>query len=271
MSTQVDGLRRFVGSRKRTPWRPSDRPVLVVAGATGGTGASTVAALLALASAQAGRRTLLIDTDENVGVQHRILGVDAPHGLGALLNPDAALDTLLVSVASDCLLLPGGPGSDTDGAPFDPTARRTVLRRAAQGYDAFDAVVLDAGSRLDGIVAAAEGGVRRFLVVTGVTPVAIASAYAVVKTVETRWRGVAVDVLFNRQSPEAGRSAFEQIHHAAGHFLRRTVGFAGVLADDPALGTAPDLPLHRCSRATELTMQQLATALLTETHDAPRV
>jgi MinD-like ATPase involved in chromosome partitioning or flagellar assembly len=242
----------------------------VVAGATGGIGTSTVAALLALALAQSGRQTLLVDTDEVVGAQHRILGVSVAAGLAALIDPRTSVEDLLTEVAAGCVLLPGGEAPDPRAIPLDPTARRAIMRRIAQRYDAHDAVVIDAGSRLDGILAAAEPGVRRMLIVGGVTPVAIASAYAVVKTVEARWPGLAIDVLFNRQEASAGCAAFEHVQKGTAQFLGRTVGFAGVLPDDAALPSAADLPLHRCSRATDLALQQLAASLLTDASPALR-
>jgi MinD-like ATPase involved in chromosome partitioning or flagellar assembly len=263
MSVQVEGLRRTIGAQAGAEWKPSTVPVIVIAGAIGGIGSSTVATLLALTASQEPRRTLLVDTDENVGSLHRILAVQGSGALRGLLNPDRTVESLVVQVGAHCDLLPGGEDSPrAKTLPFDPTARRTAMRRLAQAYEGYDLVVIDAGSRLDGILSAADCGLSRLVVVTGVTPVAIAAAYAVLKTAESRHPGLPVDVLFNRQAPEAARIAFDQVSHAASHFLGRSVGFAGVLPEDPALPSAPDLPLQRCARGTELALQELAAALL---------
>lgn len=265
MSAQVEALRRHVARSGRDAWCPPAVPVIVVAGAVGGVGTSTIASLLALTAAIEPRRTLLVDTDENVGALHRILAVPSTGGLRGLLDATVSVESLVVAASGHCDLLPGGeavPGARL--APFDPTARRTALRRLAMAYDRYELVVIDAGSRLDGIIASTEAGVGRLLVVTGVTPVAIASAYAVLKAAETRHPGVPVDLLFNRQGPEAARIAFDQVSHAASHFLSRGVGFAGVVPEDRALPSADDLPLQRCARGTELALQQLATALLAD-------
>ncbi len=265
MSAQVEGLRRALGDRAREAWRPGPVPVVIVAGAIGGIGTSTVSTLLALAASQEERRALLVDTDEGVGSLHRILGVPTTGALRALLRPETTLESLTVQVAARCDLVPGGDNAPrATSMPFDPTARRTVMRRLAMHYDRYDTVIIDAGSRLDGILAATEGGVHRLVVVTGVTPVAIAAAYAVVKTAEARFPGMPIDVLFNQQPAEAARVAFDQVTHAASHFLNRTVGFAGVVPFDSALPSAPDLPLHRCARGTELALQELVNALLAD-------
>lgn len=268
MSAQVDTLRRFVGTRAKGAWQPSEAPVTIVAGAAGGVGTSTVAALLGLAAAHNGQRTLLVDTDESVGSLHRILGVTPARGLAALLDPTTSVADVVVDVASECRLVPGGAAPDGWRVPFDPSARRTAMRRIAQGFAAYEAIVIDAGARLDGIVAAAEVGVRRVVVVSGVTPAQIAAAYAVLKALDLRWPGIVVDLLFNRQTPEAGRAAFEQVHHGAQHFLSRSIAFAGTLPDDAALRDAPDLPLHRCHGTTAVAVHQLAAACFSSAADA---
>jgi len=47
----------------------------------GGSGKSTIIALLARHYAQSGRRVLVIDTDESNAGLHRLLGIDAPKDL----------------------------------------------------------------------------------------------------------------------------------------------------------------------------------------------
>ncbi len=265
MSSQVEGLRRVSAASRRDAWKPSAVPIIVVCGAVGGIGTSTVSTLLALTASQEPRKTMLVDTDENVGALHRILAVESTGALRALLDPARSIESLVVQVGAHCDLLPGGEHSPkAKSMPFDPTARRTAMRRLAQAYDRYDLIVIDAGSRLDGILAAADCGLSRLVVVTGVTPVAIAAAYAVLKTAEARHPGIPVDVLFNRQAPEAARIAFDQVTYAASQFLQRGVGFAGVLPEDLALPSAPDLPLQRCARGTELALQELAAALLND-------
>lgn len=229
MSTQVDGLRRFVGSRPRDGWRPSDVPVVVVVGTAGGVGTSTVAALLAAATAQTGRRTLLVDCDEMVGALHRIHNVGIRHGIAALLDPNVAVNDVAVEISSGCTLLPGGEPPSARRVPFDPTARRTVLRRIAQAYPAYDAVVIDARSQLDGMLAAAEAGVRRFLVVGGCSPAGIAASYAVLKTAESRWPGITVDVVFNRHNADVAKASFDRMPRRAA----LPESLAGIRRHDP--------------------------------------
>jgi flagellar biosynthesis protein FlhG len=230
--------------------------------------------LLALAFAADGRRTLLIDTDDNIGVQHRVLGVSGAHGFASLQDPGVSAADAILPVADQCWLVPGGIGGDPNQLPLGTSERRAVFRRVAQLYPEFDIVVIDAGSRLDGILAAAGRGAWRFLAVAGVEPVALASAYAFVKAVETRWTGASIEVLINRHDDARARRAFEQIHAASMHFLSRSIGFAGAVPLDPELaaataaGDAIDVPERR-SLATRAA-RSIAVRLLAELDDVAR-
>src|SRR6185295_9679433 len=144
--------------RKTDAWQSPGQAVFVVAGAKGGCGGSTMSALLALACAADGRRTLLIDTDDITGTQHHLLGVGAARGFASLPEPSVSVATAVVPIDARLSLLAGGLGNDVPGAPLDTAQRRAVFRRISSLYAEFDAVIIDSGSRLDGIIAAGERG-----------------------------------------------------------------------------------------------------------------
>jgi Mrp family chromosome partitioning ATPase len=85
MSTQLEGLRHFVASRPGPSTHPADHsgPVVVGSG-KGGTGTSTLAALIALLASADGASVLLIDAADGLGAQHMLFGVRPAHGLAAL-------------------------------------------------------------------------------------------------------------------------------------------------------------------------------------------
>jgi flagellar biosynthesis protein FlhG len=239
MSTQVAGLRRFAARAKTDRWEPPAYPIFVVAGAKGGCGTSTVTALLALAAAADGRRSLIVDADDGAGTHHRMLGLTPLAGFASLRDTSVDITNAMLDVTPMMMLLPGGCGAaTTDGGPLSTTERRAIVRRVSAIYGEFDAIFIDAGTRLDGVIAAAERGAWRFLAVTGVEPVSLASAYAMVKALEVRWPGAPVDLLVNGSDETKGRAAFEQVRAGAQHFLGRTIEFAGTIPSDPALTDA---------------------------------
>jgi flagellar biosynthesis protein FlhG len=238
MISQVSGLRRFLGERTPAPWRAGADPVVVIGSGKGGSGGSTLTALLGLACAACGRRTLLVDTDEHVGTLHRFLGTAAAHGIGAIIRNEVTVTGALVGIDPWLTLLPGGHGEHAPPPELSAHERRALLRRCSAIYHEYDLVLIDAGSRLDGVLAAATAGTRRFVAVAGAAPVSLASAFALVKAIETRWPGAAVDLLVNRHSEAQGREAYLHVNTACERFLARGISLAGILPDDGELAAA---------------------------------
>lgn len=229
MNRQTDSLRRFLGGG--APAAAAMRPhVLAVAGGKGGTGTSTVSALAALGAARQGRRALLVDTDTDVGSAHHFLGVPAVSPLAAV--PYATSRVTPHQVLDGLDLLAGGPASAQDPRPLVDVELRTALRRAADRFDEYDLVVLDAGARLDGVLRAIGGGAGRLLVVTTGDPVAAAASYAVVKAVHLRHPELPIALLLNGEDGTAHRAGAEVVK-AAAKWLGRPVPVIGTLPHDP--------------------------------------
>jgi MinD-like ATPase involved in chromosome partitioning or flagellar assembly len=160
------------------------------------------------------------------GDGHRTLLVDrnAPHdALAALLGvSDGAVQLALASAA---------PLPVTDTLWFFPAGATPNAGRYAE----FDAVIVDAGSRLTSIEQAAASAAGRFVVIAGTRAPSLASAYALLKTVHTRWPSSPVELLINRHDALAAQEAFHQVQRAADSFLDREVHLAGTIPEDDGL------------------------------------
>ncbi len=85
-------------------------PVLLVASLTGKVGRRVIASNLAIAFAQAGMRTLLIDADLRVPALDRLFGIAAATGLSTLLaSRDARAGIVEIAEIPGLSFLPGGP------------------------------------------------------------------------------------------------------------------------------------------------------------------
>jgi len=159
-----------------------DRPLrtLMVTSPGPTEGKSVTAANLGAVLAQAGAKTLIVDTDLRRPVQHKILGVSNHRGLSdAILDADRAVmdyvqgtevDNLFVLAAGQ---LPPNPsellGSERLGEIVDELLRHmdTVVFDSSPALMVADAAVL--GSRVDGVIVVADSGqTRRALAVSGV-------------------------------------------------------------------------------------------------------
>lgn len=238
MSAQLESIRRAVAQRAKEPWVASAETVIVVGSGKGGSGGSTVAALLALAASGSARLTLLVDGDEQVGTLHRLLGVEAPNGLGSLYSGSITPDEAILPLDPLLDLLPGGSSTDAEPRTYAPGNRRTVFRRIAQLYGSYDVVIIDAGSRLDSVIAAASPAVRRFVAVTGADPVALASAYALIKAIDAKWPGAPIELLVNGHEDDRAHRAHQYVQTACERFLHRDVSFGGTIPEDEQMQAA---------------------------------
>ena len=107
---------------------PDRRPrTILVTSALPLEGKSVVSANLALAFAQAGSPTVLIDADLRRPSQHRLFGLDSSKGLTTLLTADDPLGRLdAFSVAPNLHVVPSGP-LPPDPAEFLSSARMSTL------------------------------------------------------------------------------------------------------------------------------------------------
>lgn len=217
--------------------RPAPRPaaphVTIVASGKGGTGTSTVAALVAAAAARAGADTLLVDAHETPGSLGLLLGLEMFDGVIA--------GEAVRRVAPHLYLAqPGRSASDVPGAGAQRSAseRRVMYRRVASRFHEFQCVIVDAGARIDDVVTTMSAGAGRMLVVTTVDRVSVAAAYALIKTVGERVGHVPAELVVNRAGDARGAAAYAALRGGLERFLRQTIGFSAAVPEDAELQAA---------------------------------
>jgi MinD-like ATPase involved in chromosome partitioning or flagellar assembly len=215
--------------RPTEPW-PG---VVVVGGGKGGVGTSTVAALLALASARLGARTLLVEAVHGVSVLPLLFGREAPaEGLLTRGGPDVR--ALREEVAPGLTLLPGG-GTPDELSSSRQGERAARVRRAASLYDEHEMTVVDAGCRLDEVLGAVSVGAERMVVVASSSRIALAGAHALFKSVLLRGSSVRLELLLNGCDEAVARDAFDLTREAGRRFLGQGPAHAGTLPRAPEL------------------------------------
>jgi receptor protein-tyrosine kinase len=140
-SPQVEAL-RTVRAALMLRWMEHEpgRKALAVLSAARKEGRSFVAANLAVAFAQIGVRTLLVDADLRASRQHELFGLDNGAGLGAVLAGQAAAHEVLRQPLPNLLVLPAGP---LPPSPQDLLARPGFAQLLQQLAAQADLVLLD--------------------------------------------------------------------------------------------------------------------------------
>jgi MinD-like ATPase involved in chromosome partitioning or flagellar assembly len=124
---------------------------------------------------------------------------------------------------------------EANAADADPA----TLAARVEGAGDHDLVVIDAGSRLEGLLSScAIAGRRTVLLVTGESRADLAAAYAVAKSVHSQPDAPAIAIASNRLDEDSGQWAGEILVEACARFLGRTPVIAGVIPDDATLSAA---------------------------------
>lgn len=128
------------------PAWPRARCIIAVGGGKGGVGKSVVAANLAVAMAQMGKRTLVFDADLGAANLHTMFGIDRPGpGLqGFIARVVDSLDEAVVATnVPDLYLVPGSAG--IPGCANIMHSQKQRVLRALYRLD-YDVVVIDVGA-----------------------------------------------------------------------------------------------------------------------------
>jgi flagellar biosynthesis protein FlhG len=249
-SSQLESLRGALAGRPDMRARPPESPrpsIVICASGRGGSGTTLASALLALAAADAGHRALLIDADDLVGPQALLLGLTPRAAWPALRGGAVTADQLVIPVSPTLGVVAGGrPDASSLApaaieAPVTAAERRACFTRLATLAPHYALVLIDAGNRLEQVLAALDGarGAARLLVLTaGQDPIALAASYALLKAVHARYPHTTVDVLANRLDDATAGRVVDTLAHGAEQFLGRAIAFAGALPNDPALDAA---------------------------------
>jgi flagellar biosynthesis protein FlhG len=220
MNAQLDALRAFVAARPAPQHGRGGPNVLAIAGAKGGIGTSTVAALVAASCARQCGDTLLVDA---AGA-----GSSLPHilGIGAMPEDDVIRIAPGLSLASASAAVGAG------------NAERSIrYRRMVADFRNYDAVIIDAGSTMDAVVLAA-GSAARLLTIIAPDRVSLAAGYALLKVVSQRYGALPMGVLANRCTDAIGAASWQRVTAGTGRFLGHEVGYVGTIPEDAALAAA---------------------------------
>jgi flagellar biosynthesis protein FlhG len=177
MSDQAATLRVIRGGRQ-TPSAGKMRRAIAVSGGKGGVGKSTLALNLSIAYAQAGSRTLVLDTDLGMADLNLLLGVAPERSVLDALG-GTPVEEILVA-AHGIHLLPALNGSyllSTLGS----TGHQRILKLVESVAERFDTLVVDIAAGIGSAQTTFAGATTDAVVVVNPEPLSMADAYAALK------------------------------------------------------------------------------------------
>lgn len=211
---------------------------LAVTSGKGGVGKTTISLNLAIAAAQSGQRTLLLDADMGLGNVHVFAGI-APRGtMMDLVEGRRPAAELLSPGPGGIQVLCGSSGS-TRLADLSPRAIERLGGELAEMGNEFDQMIIDTGAGISAQVTEFLAMADDILVVTTPNIAATLDAYGVIKVAREEGMRGRIHILVNQadSEPQAAQVA-EKIRACAQRFLDYAPEILGGLTRDAAVEEA---------------------------------
>ena len=178
MTDELATLHVLRGGKPTTLATEIPRRAIAVCGGKGGVGKSTLALNIAIAYAQAGARTLMVDTALGMADLNLLLGVAPERSILDALG-GTPLDEILVA-AHGIHLLPALNGSYVLST-IGPSVQRRVLELVRSLSERFDMCIVDVAGGIGQVQTAFAGATTDAIVVVNPEPLSMADAYATLK------------------------------------------------------------------------------------------
>lgn len=250
MNDQAANLRRLVEDKNVYPEPPipketdekekitkikaeskGPRTIAITSG-KGGVGKTNLTVNLAIALGNMGKRVIIIDADMGMANVDILLGTSSRVNLMNLLDPDVALEDVLLRGPYGVSYISGGSGME-HAAEMTATEREVLFNKLGACEDWADIILVDTGAGigknvLDFIVSADE-----VLLVTTPEPTALTDAYAVMKGYSRTTENPNLKLVVNRviDEPEI-REVVGTLSRTAEKFLKISVECIGYIYDD---------------------------------------
>lgn len=226
--------------------------VISVTSGKGGVGKTSVVCNLAGELARRGERVLILDGDLGMANVDIMFGQRARLNIGHVLNGQARIEDVLVEVAPNVHLLPGGSGV-YELARLEPLQKHLLLDQVGRLNQAFDFMLVDTAPGIDDNVLYLNAAAQEILVVCTPDPTSLTDAYALIKVLNQRHRETRFSVLTNMVRDEAeGRRTFAALSDVAGRFLCVSLDYRGFIPND--------LNLRQSNRGQQLVVNVQRTA-----------
>lgn len=227
---QASGLRRLASG--------SATKVIAVTSGKGGVGKTNVSVNLAIALAQAGRRTLLLDADLSLANVDVLLGLQPAGTMAHVLRGELELAEIIMEGPAGLRVIPGASGKSRL-AKLSALEQGGLIGAFASLPIGVDVMVIDTAAGIDqGVVGFCQAA-HEVVVVVCDEPASITDAYAMIK-VMSRERGVGrFQVLCNNVRDEShGRELFRKLLAVCDRFLTVSLSYFGAVPEDQALRRA---------------------------------
>jgi len=205
---------------------------IAVSGGKGGVGKTSVAVNLATASAQNGKRVLLLDGDLGLANVDVLLGLSPRYTLAQVMSGERTLEEIIVEAPQGFSVVPGASGV-ANLANLSVAENIGLVRAFSTLSQRLDMLIVDTAAGISHTVLQFAQATQQVLVVICDEPASMTDAYALVKVL-SRNHGVArFRVIANMtRNPGEGNALFDKFERVTSRFLEVTLEYVGEIPDD---------------------------------------
>lgn len=209
----------------------STRTISVTSG-KGGVGKTTLVCNMAYELAKVGNRVLILDGDLGMANVDIMFGQRARLNIGNVLNNQCSLEEVIIEVANNVSLIPGGSGVYGLNK-LNPMQKHMLLDQVSQLNRNYDYMLVDTAPGIDESVLYLNSAAQEILVVVTPDPASLTDAYALIKVLNQRHRENRFSIVCNMAKDEIeARMVFQKLSDVAARFLCVSLDYRGFVPND---------------------------------------
>ena len=213
----------------------------------GGVGKTTLVCNMAYELGRAGKKVLILDGDLGMANVDIMFGQRARLNIGHVLENRCQLEDILIDVAPNVQLIPGGSGV-YELARLQPLQKHILLDQVSRLNRSFDYMLVDTAPGIDDNVLYLNSAAQEIMVVVTPDPSSLTDAYALIKVLHTRYRENRFSIVINMVRDELeARHVFQKLSDVAARFLCVSLDYRGFIPSD--------LNLRQSIRSQQLVVQ----------------
>lgn len=209
----------------------STRTISVTSG-KGGVGKTTLVCNMAYELAKVGNKVLILDGDLGMANVDIMFGQRARLNIGHVLNNQCSLEEVILEVANNVSLIPGGSGVYGLNQ-LNVMQKHILLDQVSRLNRSYDYMLVDTAPGIDESVLYLNSAAQEILVVVTPDPASLTDAYALIKVLNQRHRENRFSIIVNMVKDEIeARQTFSKLSDVAARFLCVSLDYRGFVPND---------------------------------------
>lgn len=213
--------------------------LISVTSGKGGVGKTTVTCNLAMSLAAAGHRVLIFDGDIGMANVDIFFGVRAKYNIKDLLGGES-IHTCITKLVKNIDLLAGGSGLQ-ELMSISAFERREIVQQIQSIHLNYDYVIIDTAPGLHDYVLHLNAVADQCVLLITQDPSSFADAYALIKTLNAKYKMKDFQVVCNLVSDENGGALFVRFAEVVEKFLTLRLSYLGTITEDAVLKKAQQM------------------------------